>query len=415
MKAGITVVSVLMIMTFGIVSFGTDYTITNLGTLPGGGYSAARGVNDLAQVVGYARAADGQEHAFLWQNGVMTDLGTFGGSSSAAYRINKHGQIVGRYVDGIGHGYVWHNGNLRVLNSSDLFDINDAGQAVGVKNSRAIIWNPDGSITDVGLLPGYPSSFAFDINTHGEVVGFGWNDTEHRAFYWQNGVMQDLGTLGGTMSEARGINDSKQIVGISNFPGWGMYDYHGFYWQDGQMLDIGTLGGFMSSCWSINNQGIAVGYSTLYADKYQRAITVEVGPGKTDLNDKIPAGSGWTLFYAHDISNSGLIVGMGRTNEGDRGFLLTPISEPSNLVGITNRDAHHSIISMAKDNFQFRMWGRVLVIDGNKFTIDDGSGLPVEVLFNGHNLISGNYVVVEGKLSGSNPPVLTANAVRRLN
>ena len=61
------------------------YTITDLG----GG--EADGINASGQVVGQ----NAVDHAFLYSNGVMTDLGTFGGTSSAAYGINSSGQVVG--------------------------------------------------------------------------------------------------------------------------------------------------------------------------------------------------------------------------------------------------------------------------------------------------------------------------------
>jgi probable HAF family extracellular repeat protein len=43
---------------------------TDLGTL-GGIYSAAAGINDQGQVVGYSLLANSTSHAFLWQDGVM--------------------------------------------------------------------------------------------------------------------------------------------------------------------------------------------------------------------------------------------------------------------------------------------------------------------------------------------------------
>src|SRR5215208_4313666 len=57
-----------------------SYTVEDLGSLVGPeGYSVARGINAAGQVVGYSRAANGYYHAFLYENGQMTDLGMLGG------------------------------------------------------------------------------------------------------------------------------------------------------------------------------------------------------------------------------------------------------------------------------------------------------------------------------------------------
>jgi probable HAF family extracellular repeat protein len=74
--------------------------MTDLGDLPGGGdFSYAQGINNAGQVVVFSGAATGG--AFLWQNGVMTDLNTVSGvagtgwSLTDATAINDAGQIVG--------------------------------------------------------------------------------------------------------------------------------------------------------------------------------------------------------------------------------------------------------------------------------------------------------------------------------
>ena len=52
--------------------------------------------------------------------------------------------------------------------------------------------------------------------------------------------MQDLGTLpGDAISEALGINESGQVVGVSY--GAGFSHPRGFLWQDGRMMDLNSL------------------------------------------------------------------------------------------------------------------------------------------------------------------------------
>jgi probable HAF family extracellular repeat protein len=73
--------------------------ITDLGTLPGDSFSIAYGINDKGQIVGQSISAGGTSRAFIWENGVMTDLNTLIPPSSLslvyANDINSSGVIVG--------------------------------------------------------------------------------------------------------------------------------------------------------------------------------------------------------------------------------------------------------------------------------------------------------------------------------
>src|SRR6202030_3969433 len=75
---------------------GQSFTVKDLGTLPNGLFSVARGINNHGQVVGDSETNGFfQPHAFLFENGVMADLGTLPGANfSEATGINKHGQVV---------------------------------------------------------------------------------------------------------------------------------------------------------------------------------------------------------------------------------------------------------------------------------------------------------------------------------
>jgi probable HAF family extracellular repeat protein len=74
--------------------------MTDLGTL-GGFCSSAYSINNQGQIVGLACiTGDTDDHAFIYQNGVMTDLNTLipansGWDLQVAQSINDIGQIVG--------------------------------------------------------------------------------------------------------------------------------------------------------------------------------------------------------------------------------------------------------------------------------------------------------------------------------
>ena len=60
--------------------------MTDLGTL-GGSYSYPMAINEAGQIIGYSgTAGNAEQHAFVWQGGVMTNLGTLSNSNFRAPR-----------------------------------------------------------------------------------------------------------------------------------------------------------------------------------------------------------------------------------------------------------------------------------------------------------------------------------------
>ncbi len=92
-------------------------TLTNLGILPGDLGGIASGINDKGQVVGSNFDSMGNwNHAFIYQNGIMTDLNTLFPESSnlravMANKINERGQISGMAIVQSGP----HMGNIHAF------------------------------------------------------------------------------------------------------------------------------------------------------------------------------------------------------------------------------------------------------------------------------------------------------------
>ena len=215
---------------------------TPIGVLPGFSESIAREIDSAGRIVGSSFVLDGEGRAVMWDAGVLTDLGTLGGSSSAT-DINDVGQVVGvstAYLPGGDQqprGFLWENGQMTGLDPlpddfrSAAGGINEAGQICGsstnagappyfLSSNSAVLWE-DGTAIALGSVPGYGLNSASAINNHGQVVGTGEHshtNSLNKAFIWQDGVIQNLNDLvpGGTewdLKWAWGINDAGQIVG----------------------------------------------------------------------------------------------------------------------------------------------------------------------------------------------------------
>jgi probable HAF family extracellular repeat protein len=322
------------------------YTVTDLGTL-GGRTSQGIGVSaDGRMVVGDAETADHQTHAFLYQNGVMSDLGTLGGTGSVAYAVNDAGQVVGysQTATGATHAFLYSGGVMTDLGTlgganSEAFGINQSGQVAGTADlagnsgfAHAFLYSPGGPLQDLGVLGGNDSQ-GRAVNDAGQVagtseVGGGVNP----AFLYSGGTMTSLGTLpGGRYAQVHGMNNLGQVVGTADTA---TADQRAFLYSPGAgMQNLGTFGGSSSQAFGVNDQGQVVGASNLQGDTLAHAFLYQGGT-MTDLNGLLAAGSGWDLTEALAISRSGVVVGdgAGPASVYDHAFVLMPVPEPPGLA-----------------------------------------------------------------------------------
>jgi probable HAF family extracellular repeat protein len=316
------------------------YSVTDLGSL--GGASVAFGINNRTEVVGCsALSGFSCGHAFLSDGEAMSDLGTLpGGTDSVAYAINNRGQVVG--VSGLagidiglpfGHAFLFSRGQMSDLGTlggswSQAFAINARGAVVGGAyvsgdtTQHAFLYD-EGTMRDINPL-GSTISVGFGINASDAVVGLAYTPGP-RAFLFERGQATLLDTLGGSGGEAKAINAAGAVVGGADLPG--DTTLHAFLYWHGQLIDLGSLGGStgFSEALAINDEGLIVGLSTTAPSPAATHAFLSNGHTMLNLNDLIPANSGWDLEAATGISNRGQIVGYGFHGGEQRAFLLTPM------------------------------------------------------------------------------------------
>ncbi len=96
-------IAVLLSLAVSSLCAAQTYTVTDLGTFPGGGYSVARGINATGQITGAAGSSNSPNSSvFVYRNGALTNLGTLGGTSGIGNGINASGQVAGYSQNGSG-------------------------------------------------------------------------------------------------------------------------------------------------------------------------------------------------------------------------------------------------------------------------------------------------------------------------
>ncbi len=227
---------------------------------------------------------------FVWRDGAMSALPTLGGDNGFATGVNDAGQIVG-WAENTTHDptcneftntnqvlqfeavlWVWDDdaNQYRALAlppyAGDLDGaataINQWGTAVGISGicdgaigggtaEHMVMWRGGRVVRSLPTLGGAYWNTPMDINNLGDVAGFSdlpgdgptFGQANFHAFFWSqrpyacNGRVVtgtcDLGTLAtGDVSEALGVNDWGQVVGVSLPSG------HAFLWQSGTMTDL---------------------------------------------------------------------------------------------------------------------------------------------------------------------------------
>ena len=267
---------------------------TQVPSLPGNANAMA--VNDDGVVVGAIWSPTVSAHAYRWERGVLINLSYPGAIYSDAQGINNDGVVVGRYWS--------YDGPFAHV--------------------HAVSWKANGNPVDLGSLGGaFSSSEALGINASGTIVGLASTAdglVRRPVRFRRPGVVEDLGTLGGSYGVARAISDTGFIVGESTIDAANKIR-HGFLYESGRMTDIGSLPGLeTSTLYSVNSAGLAVGacFGTL------GVRGVVYGGGRLiDLNTVVD-GTDWIVSYATGVDEAGNIAADGFRNGISHVLLLSP-------------------------------------------------------------------------------------------
>lgn len=272
---------------------------------------------------------------------------------------------------------------LKDLGNVSVFALNDIGQVVGSMEgtptgqylylSKAMLWNPDGSSTELARYEGndYGTAYANGINNLGEVigsVGCRLSRCSPSAFYWSYTLGRHNVSQNATLNA---INDGGKMAGsVGSFPPqpakWNSPS------SGPQILDSveHPFEDNAGSASSINHQGAVVGNA--YWDN-SRALVWAPNGAKTEIRAMAPGSNGSEYIWTEDINDQNAVVGKTSTTTGSHAFIWTAVNGikdlgtlaghvESNAFGINNQGIAVGLSSLlGSDGSRAVLWTQ----DGN--------------------------------------------------
>jgi len=264
---------------------------------------------------------------FVWQNNQMRGLPNFpGGNNGFATGANNLGQVVGWAENGV------HDPNCCCTQ---------------VLQFRPAVWTlgPPDQIHDLPLISGDSSGAATAINDNGQVVGISGicdqavgRHTAKHAVLWENGTVTDIypDAPAPWWNTPTAINQRGDVVGFAGDPAFVEGDIlHAFLWtrEDGirqlKPLPRRVPAHVDSEAYGINEARQIVGISCDADFVDCRAVVWNNGTVPTDLNE-LKGSFSAHLESAKDINNKGEITGraVDPTTGVLTAYLAVPVSKP---------------------------------------------------------------------------------------
>lgn len=282
------------------------YTVTPLALAANAKYSAVNALNNNGQAAGWSDTGpqDNIRHAFFYSGGTMTDLGTFGGSSSNAYALNNLGQVVGQayFADNTSHAFLSSNGGaLQDLTPNTDFGaargINDSGQICGAFDNTGGYWHAflysGGTLTDLEPNVTNRRTDASGINSSGQIYGTAFNSSGPTGYgsygiFYSNGTIANIEPPPQHVSDVfNGMNNLGQVVGE-------LEESNGYYYPalynggSGSLVNMNSGGG---NATAINDNGQVIGYLVNHSNGQETGF--------------LYSGGNYTYLYAFGVGANG--------------------------------------------------------------------------------------------------------------
>jgi probable HAF family extracellular repeat protein len=329
------------------------YRITVLADIPGAQYPSAVDINSNCDILIRTTLGTGsRHHSYVWSDGELVDIGSLGGTSregrqlgpgrfliagTYAHAINDRGHVVGRSetTDGANHAFLWQDGKMTDLGTlggtfSGAWDINNAGQVVGWADSakgerRAFLWDAEHGMQELGT-PGL-ESHATAINDSGQILAHSLRPAPITYFLWHRGeyvALDPTPPTGFGAFQAMGLNGKGDVIGGFHRGGPHSHESRSFLCSDGKMVPVEPPEPSQAyNALGLTSAGLVVG-NALNTPTGQHAFIWQDGQSMC-LNDLLPPGTGWDIYFTRAVNEKGEIAACGLRKGKRHVVLLSPV------------------------------------------------------------------------------------------